>query len=111
MYLGMSREEADREGDRGTDEGGKLKETGTIHWVINSGASNITGFTALPGGWRQNGTGQFGDLGFYSYYWSSTQSSSTEAWIRKLHGNLAKIGRSGEPKNAGYSVRCVKYLE
>lgn len=108
IFLGMSKVEADREGDRGTDEGGKLKETGTIHWVINSGASNITGFTALPGGWRQNGTGQFGDLGFYSNYWTSTQSSTTDAWTRKLHGNLAKTGRFSHPKQAGLSVRCVK---
>jgi len=108
MFLGMSRSEADRDGDRGTDEGGKLKETGTIHWVVNSGATNITGFTALPGGWRQNGTGQFGDLGFYSYYWTATQSSTTDAWTRKLHGNLSKTGRFSQPKQAGFSVRCVK---
>ena len=58
MYLGMSQSEVDDKGSRGTDEGGKLKATGTIEggdglWISpNTGATNESGFSAVPGGER-----------------------------------------------------------
>jgi len=71
IYLGMSPTEADETHWRGTDEGGKLKETGTTHWYSpNTGATNESGFTALPGGYRVSGG--FSSLGFGAYFWSST---------------------------------------
>ena len=53
--------------------GGKLKETGTSHWNSpNIGATNETGFTALPGGFR-NYYGDFNYIGDYGYWWSATE--------------------------------------
>ena len=67
ISLGMSQADADNTGFRGTDEGGKLKETGTAHWKSpNSGATNESRFTALPGGLRYyNGT--FNALCIFNY--------------------------------------------
>src|SRR5574344_393885 len=59
--------------------GGKLKETGTTHWNSpNTGATNETGFTALPGGYR-NFSGTFLDIGNYGYWWSATEGGTNSA--------------------------------
>jgi uncharacterized protein (TIGR02145 family) len=116
MYLGMTQEEADATLWRGTDEGGKLKETGTTHWdTPNTGATNETGFTALPGGYRNISTypmySDYGGIGVYTSFWTSTgstSSNSTYALTRGLTSTEARISRTGSLRVAGLSVRCVK---
>jgi uncharacterized protein (TIGR02145 family) len=91
-----------------TTAGGKLKETGTAHWVSpNTGASNTYGFTALPGGSHYT-NGSFYLNGKYGWYWSSTESSSTDAWHQYMQYNAAGIHRTAGSKIIGFSVRCVK---
>jgi len=109
MHLGMSQAQADGTGWRGTDEGGKLKETGTTHWVSpNTGATNTSGFTALPGGYRDT-TGNFSDLGNYGYWWSATASGSTVAWHRNLFYHFDEVYRTiYDDKENGFSVRCLR---
>lgn len=108
MYLGMSQSEADDLGWRGTDEGGKLKETGTTHWNSpNAGASNESDFSALPGGYR-NSNGYSYYIGGTAYFWSSTEFSSPVAWIRYLDYSNSDINRYHYDKNSGFSVRCVR---
>ncbi len=110
MYLGMSQAEADADALdwRGTDEGGKLKETGTTHWNSpNEGATNESGFTALPGGFRHH-SGNFGNMGYYAYFWSSTETSSSYAWYRNLGYSGSQVYRSNYYKQDGFSVRCVR---
>src|SRR5574344_137160 len=64
--------------------GGKLKETGTTHWDSpNTGATNETGFTALPGGYRTN-LGFFNNIGYHGNWWSATESGATNAWTRYM---------------------------
>jgi uncharacterized protein (TIGR02145 family) len=94
-------------GDQGT-AGGKLKETDTLHWQSpNAGATNETGFTALPGGVR--GTiGQFGNIRQIGYWWSSTEYYSSNAWGRFIFYDGAFITRPYTPKIIGYSIRCLK---
>ncbi len=108
MYLGMSQSEADDTGCRDTDEGNKLKETGIAHWnTPNEGATNESGFSALPGGYRSS-AGTYDNIGYYTYFWSATEGDSGSAWYRFLHYNRSCVSRYGSNKHNGFSVRCVK---
>ena len=107
IYLGMSQAEADADSWRGTDEGGKLKESGTTHWLSpNTGATNESGFSALPSGYR-NSYGTDLQMSYYSYFWSSTEISSG-AWSRRMYGGSSQITRSIYGNQYGLSVRCVR---
>lgn len=87
--------------------GGKLKETGTSHWLSpNTDATNESLFTALPGGLRMNG---FVAIGSYGNWWSSTEGNRLySAWYRFLMHDTGGIGRLENGTSMGYSVRCVK---
>ncbi len=103
MYLGMSQTQADATGWRGTDEGGKLKETGTSHWTSpNTSATNSSGFTGLPGGYRDL-NGSFNSLTYYAFFWSSSE----DACHRRLFYSSAQVYRNSTVKAYGFSVRCV----
>jgi uncharacterized protein (TIGR02145 family) len=108
MYLGMDQIEADKIMWRGTDQGSKLKETGTSHWESpNSDAVNSTGFTGLPGGYRSD-SGLFGIINTNGVWWSSTEKDDQTAWDRYLGNTNANIDRGSYSKKDGYSVRCLK---
>ncbi len=97
-------------GSEGSVAGGKLKETGTIHWISpNSDATNSSGFTALPGGYRFS-IGSFNYMGNNAMFWSSTEyvHMSGMAWILALGYNYSMENRHTSPKEAGYSVRCLR---
>ena len=88
--------------------GGKMKETGTTHWNgPNTGATNESDFTALPGGYR-DWTGVFYNKGYWAYFWSSTYISSDDAWIRNLSYFDSEAHRYYKFKRCGFSVRCVR---
>ena len=88
--------------------GGKLKETGTTHWnTPNTSATNATGFTALPGGDRDY-DGTFYGIGYYGYWWSATEYTATNAWIRYMLDDLSDVYRGSYGKVVGFSVRCVR---
>jgi uncharacterized protein (TIGR02145 family) len=92
----------------GSMAGGKLKETGAVHWQRpNTGATNETGFTALPGSFRgSNGT--YNHFGIYGGWWSSTEFNIYSAWPRYMTAIVGYVGRYGYSKNVGFSVRCLK---
>jgi uncharacterized protein (TIGR02145 family) len=88
--------------------GGKLKETGTSHWLSpNTAATNTTGFTALPGSYRDFG-GWFGGGSIDCYWWSSTEYSTDGAWGRGLNNYSSTVVRNYYSKRDGFSVRCLK---
>lgn len=89
--------------------GGKMKETGTSHWNIpNTGATNVSGFSALPGGLRTSG-GSFVNVGNLVLYASSSEYSSSLVWCRQMQNSDTRLFTffSGE-KAFGYTVRCLR---
>jgi uncharacterized protein (TIGR02145 family) len=93
-----------------TVAGGKMKETGYSHWNSpNTGATNETGFSALPGGLRDNG-GNFNSYGYDAGFWSSDEYNLLEAWCHVLSYNSVSIFslKDEENKKFGSSVRLVK---
>jgi uncharacterized protein (TIGR02145 family) len=109
MYMGMTQEQADGTVWRGTDEGGKLKESGTLHWASpNKGATNESGFTVVGTG-RRFTSGQFATMTEGSTIWTSTQSSFSSACYRHFAAGNAGIGRNpAGNKKFGFAVRCIK---
>ncbi|MDO9549310.1 MAG: FISUMP domain-containing protein, partial [Candidatus Marinimicrobia bacterium] len=88
--------------------GGKMKEAGTMHWNSpNTGATNESGFSALPGGYRSI-IGQYNYVGYVGFWLSATEYSSSSAWYRHLSYYYSDVGRYGNYKQDGFSVRCVR---
>lgn len=88
--------------------GGKIKEIETTHWNSpNVGATNETGFTALPSGIRYS-DGSFHRINEECYLWSSTSYNADDAWRMNLSYGMRDIGRATDYKEGGFSVRCIK---
>jgi uncharacterized protein (TIGR02145 family) len=88
--------------------GGLIKEIDTTHWSTpNTGATNVSGFTALPGGLRTiNGT--FNSIGLFAYWWSSTETDINEIWYRRQFHSSVMLTRFDSLKGYGFSVRCLR---
>lgn len=87
--------------------GGKTKAG--LFWTIdaNGGATNISGFSAIPGGTCYTDGGFF-DIGRFGSYWSSTGYSTTSSWLRTINYNNTSISSYYDFKQVGYSVRCLR---
>jgi uncharacterized protein (TIGR02145 family) len=88
--------------------GGKMKEAGLAHWITpNTGATNESGFSGLPGGFRFS-SGTFNLIGSNGYWWSSAEYNSTNAWYRNLNNSNGNVSRNSYYKGSGFSVRCLR---
>lgn len=88
--------------------GGKLKETGMIHWFgPNTGATNEVGFTALPGNFWSYEGGVFINVS-WSYWWTSTEYNSTNSYVKGISCNSAELFGGNGSKGNAFSVRCIK---
>ena len=87
-----------------------MKERDTTHWASpNTGASNSSGFTALPAGTRGGGSGTFRIIGYYTGWWSSTETLPMYALFRTISFGGTSLNRDfGFTKSTGFSVRCLK---
>lgn len=96
MYLGES-----------SVAGGKMKETGTIHWKSpNTGATNESGFSALPGGYSGN-EGFLGIIGDYGNWWSVTEFGEVGIWVLYLAYDSSDVNWAAGDNNMGFSIRCI----
>ncbi len=94
--------------------GAKLKEEGTEHWQSpNKGATNESGFSALPGGLRNQNNG-FHYIGKHGQWWTSTwKDGGFDTGMRYMDMSskstklLQYIGKMSFDK-VGLSVRCIK---
>ena len=88
--------------------GGKLRETTYAHWTSpNIGASNSSGFTALPGGYRYYGGG-YNNVEKYGYWWTSTSANENSGISRNLYYGYTEVNKVNLDKRTGASVRCIK---
>ena len=88
--------------------GDKLKETGITHWTTpNTGSTNETGFTALPGGYRYL-DGSIINIGLVGFWWSSDESSATDAYYHYMICYFSYLSKLYDNKKFGLSVRCIK---
>ena len=94
--------------------GGPLKSTRTApedhpRWnAPNVGATNTSGFAALPGGPR-DGSGSYTSVpGFFGFFWTSTSADAETAYYRVIYFQIDSIGQAAFSKQLGSSVRCVK---
>jgi uncharacterized protein (TIGR02145 family) len=93
--------------------GGKLKLIGTTYWISpNTGATNERGFSALPGGYRNNDSNFFYNIRYNAFFWSTTEYNNNFAWLRILSHNSRSVFRNysayGDLKSNGASIRCLK---
>ena len=88
--------------------GSKMKEVGTTSWNSpNTDATNTSLFSALPGGYRIT-NGNYTNVGYLGYWWSSTEGSTGNAWPRNLSYYSGNANRSFKSKSNGLSVRCLR---
>ncbi|MCX6287218.1 MAG: fibrobacter succinogenes major paralogous domain-containing protein [Bacteroidetes bacterium] len=88
------------------EAGGKMKETGTSHWKApNEGASNSSGFIAIPGGYRDRYNGFSPD---YATFWSSSGNDKSSAWYYFILNYDPALFREYNSSYNGFSIRCIR---
>ena len=88
--------------------GGAMKQTGTTLWNDpNTGATNSSGFSGLPGGLCSS-NGIFYNVGSHAFWWSATTNDASTALRKYLYSNDTNLYSDPDYKTTGNSVRCVK---
>lgn len=81
-----------------------------MHWLSpNYGATNETGFTALPGGDRfRSDDGGFRGIESYGGWWRITPKQPHNPSCMNMKYNESSIQTFNYNKEDGLSVRCIK---
>jgi len=86
---------SDLANELGSNAAAKLKESG--------------GFTALLAGWRDIPSGNYSELGSWTYFWTSNYFSGSTARFRYLQSSSSStFGSTTNKKAYGFSVRCLE---
>jgi uncharacterized protein (TIGR02145 family) len=88
-----------------SEAGTKMKSTSG--WVENCNGTNSSGFSGLPGGYR-NDAGAFDNVGANGNWWGSAEFGTSNAWLRSLYCSSGDVGRDDLNKPYGFSVRCLR---
>ena len=90
----------------GEEEAGERMKT-TYGWEKGGNGTNSSGFSGLPGGYR-NFNGTFYLIGGYGYWWSTSEDGKLDAWYRDLYYYDGVVYRGSDFKEDGFSVRCLR---
>jgi uncharacterized protein (TIGR02145 family) len=92
----------------GSDTAGcSMKEEGTSHWDSpNTCADNRSGFTGLPGGYRD--PSGFVNLGRHGGWWSTEEDNAERGWFHIINYNDSNLYRLFMFKKNEVSIRCVR---
>lgn len=110
MFMGMSQEETDIAGLRGTNEGSQLatsRDLWSEGYLVADPDFGTSGFIAQPAGGRRY-DGSFGHMGDNANFWTATEYSDIRAWGRHIYSSYTSVHRYKNVKSDGFSVRCVK---
>lgn len=113
MTVGMS-ESASKDTDvRGSDQGAQMKIAATFpaqhpRWDAENVSNNSSGFSVVPGGARYPERGNYGYKGFLASFWTATEVSTGNSWMRTFTYYKSGVARNIENKNYGFNIRCVK---
>jgi uncharacterized protein (TIGR02145 family) len=92
--------------------GGKMKEAGTLHWNSpNTGATNSSGFTGLPGGARDPINNDFRFINENGCWWTASAYPASMAWSTYMWYLNAGVDHNPASKKYGFNIRCVRDIE
>ena len=110
LTLGLHADSVNTWGWRGTDHGKQMKNT--TGWNDGENGTNISGFSALPGGYRHNTSGEFYGRLSLGYWWTSSDDAANGrpevGWYRRIDGIYNDVYKASTLKTAGKSIRCIK---
>jgi uncharacterized protein (TIGR02145 family) len=91
-----------------SNAGGKMKDVSTDYWEApNAGATNSSGFCALPGGFR-NEVGECHFKGQAAYFWTSSEADIFYKWVRLIINGESSVSRTTLNFKNSLSIRCLK---
>lgn len=86
--------------------------SGSYTFQIPNNATNLSGFSAMPGGYRSGQNGAFSNQGTNGYWWTTTEQNSLYGKCKRLTWNSADVDETvagaSPGKKTGLSIRCIK---